>query len=73
MGPFSSILGFPSGSDGKESTFSAGDQGLISGSGRSPQEGNDKLLQHSCRDNFMDRGAWQAKVHGVAKEWDMTD
>lgn len=35
---------------------------------RSPREGNDKLLQCSCLKNFMDRGVWQAKVHGIAKE-----
>ena len=35
---------------------------------RSPRERNDKLLQYSCLKNFMDRGIWQAKVHGIAKE-----
>ena len=39
--------------------------GLITGSGRSPGEGNDNLLQYSCLENPMDRGAWQATVHGV--------
>ena len=54
-------------SDGEESTCSAGDSGLIPGSGRSPGEGNGNPLQYSCLKTFMDRGAWQATVHGVAK------
>ena len=45
----------------------AGDAGSISGSGRSPGEGNGTLLQYSCLENPMDRGAWQATVNGVAK------
>ena len=48
------------------------DTGSIPGSGRSPGEGNGNLLQSSCLENFMDRGAWFAIVHGVAKELDMT-
>ena len=48
-------LGFPGGLDGKESTCSAGDPGLISGSGRSPGEGNDDPLQFSCLENSMNR------------------
>ena len=44
-----------------------GDVGLIPGSGRSPGLGNSKPLQYSCLENPMDRGAWQATVHGVAK------
>ena len=56
-------------SDGKESACNAGDLGLISGSGRSPGEGNDYPLQYSCLENSMDRRAWGAKVHGVAKSW----
>ena len=43
------------------------DVGSIPGSGRSPEVGNSKLLQYSCLENPMDRGAWQATVHGVAK------
>ena len=49
---------------------SAGDErgvGLIPGSGRSPRVGNGNPLQYSCLENSMDRGAWQAIVHGVAK------
>ena len=44
-----------------------GDMGLIPGSGRSPGEGNGNPPQYSCLENPMDRGAWQATVHGVAK------
>ena len=46
-----------------------GDLELIPGSGRSPGEGNGSPLQYSCLENSMDRGAWQATVHGVAKSW----
>ena len=42
---------------------------LIPGLGRSPGEGNGNPLQYSCLDNSMDRGAWWAAVHGVAKSW----
>ena len=59
--------GFPCSSVGKESACSAGDPGLIPGLGRSPGEGNGNLLQYSCLENLMDRGAWWAAVHGVAK------
>ena len=53
---------------GKESISNAGDAGdLIPGSGRSPGGGNGDSLQYSCMGNPMDRGAWQATVHGVAK------
>ena len=45
------------------------DVGLIPGSGRSPGEENDNPLQYSCLENSMDRGAWEAIVHGVAKDW----
>ena len=41
--------------------------GLISGLGRSPGGGNGNLLQYSCLQNPMNRGAWQATVYGVAK------
>ena len=46
-------LGFPDGSDSKESASSAGDLGLIPGSGRSPEEGHGNLLQYSCLDTSM--------------------
>ena len=49
-----------------------GNMGSIPGLGRSPGEGNDNPLQSSCLGNPMDRGAWQATVHGVSKESDMT-
>ena len=45
----------------------AGDMGLISGPGRSPGGGNGSPLRYSCLGNPMDRGDWQATVHGVAK------
>ena len=44
-----------------------GDVDLIPGSGRSPGEGHGNPLQHSCLENTIDRGAWQARVHWVAK------
>ena len=47
--------------------------GLISGSGRSFGGGNGDRLQYSCLENSMDRRAWQATVHGVAKEPDATE
>ena len=59
---------FPDGSDGKESTCNVGDPGVIPGWGRSPGgRGHGKLLQYSCLENPMDRGAWWAVVHGVTK------
>ena len=45
----------------------ARDAGLIPGLGRSPEGGNGNPLLYSCLENPMDRGAWQATVHGVAK------
>ena len=60
-------MGFPVSSVGKESACSAGDLGLIPGSGRSPGEGNGKPCQYSCLENPMDRGAWWAAAHGVAE------
>ena len=67
--PWPRILfkGFPCSSVLKESTCNAGDLGSIPGSGSSPGEGNAKPLQYSCLENPMDRGAWQATVHGVTK------
>ena len=60
---------FPGRSVGKESACNAGKPGLIPVWGRSPGEGNGNPLQYSCLENLMDRGAWQATVHGVAKSW----
>ena len=64
-------LGFLNGSVGKEScnVGDIGDEGLIPGSGRSPGIGNGNPLQYSCLGNPMERGAWQATVHRVAKSW----
>ena len=50
-----------------------GDAGLIPGSGRSPGGGCGNPRQHSCLENPVDRGAWQATVHGGHKESDMTE
>ena len=63
---FQLLYGFSSGSDGKESACNAGDAASIPGLGRSPGEGNGSPLQYSCLENPMDRGAWQATVHGVS-------
>ena len=60
-------LGFPGGSVGKEYVCNGESPGLIPTSGRSPGEGNCNPLQYFCLENFMDSGAWQATVHGVAK------
>jgi len=59
--------GFPVGSNGKESACNVGDVGSILRLGRYPGEGYSYPLQYSCLENSMDRGAWQATVHGVAK------
>ena len=67
-------MGFPSSSAGSESAYNAGglrDTGSIPGLGRSPGEGNGNPLQYSCLENPVDRGAWRATVHGVAKELDL--
>ena len=65
---------FPGGSDGRvclpqmvEPDGRVGDLGSVPGSGRSPEEGNGNPLQFSCLGNSMDKGAWWATVHGVAK------
>ena len=60
-------IGFPGGSDIKESACSAGVPGLIPGLGRSPGEGNGNPLQCSCLKKPEDRGAQRASVHGVAE------
>ena len=66
-------MGFPGDSDSKESACNGEDPGSIPGSGRSPGEGKGNPFQDSCLENSMDGGAWQATVHGVAKESDMTE
>ena len=58
------LWGFPCGSDGKASTYNAGDPGLISGSRSSPGEGNGNPLQFSCLENPMDRGTWWLQSMG---------
>ena len=67
------FLGFLGGSDSKESTCNVGDLGSIPGLGKSPGGGHGNLLQYSCLENPMDRGAWWATVFGVKKELDMTE
>ena len=66
--PFRDLsLSFPDGSVGKESACNAGDLSSISGSGRSPGEGNGYSRQYSCLENPMDRGSWRATVHGATQ------
>ena len=60
-------MGFPGGSDGKESECSEGNLASIPGVGRSPGEGSGNSLQSSCLENPMDRGAWWATIYGVTK------
>ena len=60
-------MGFPGGSEVKVFASSAGDPGLIPGSGKSSGEGNGNPRQYSCLENPMDRGDWRATVHRVAK------
>ena len=60
-------MGFPGGSDGKESACNERDPGFIPGSERPPGEGNGYLLQYSCLEYSMDRGAWEATVCVVTK------
>ena len=67
MCPFNSQKGFLVGSEGKDSTCSMEDPGLIPGWGRSPEEGRGNPLQYSCLENIMVRGACWAIVHGVKK------
>ena len=64
-----SVMDFPGSSAGKESACNEGDPGTLPGSERSPGEGIGYPLQYSCLENSMDRGAWQATVHGVTKSW----
>ena len=67
------LLGFTGGSVVKNPPTSSGDADSIPGSGRSPGEGNGNPLQYSHLKNPMDRGAWLATVHGVAKESNTTE
>ena len=69
------LMGFPGGSMGakkiktKHTPANAGYMGLIPGLGRSPGGGNGNQSQYSCLGNSINRGAWWATVHGVAKSW----
>ena len=68
--PDNSLLGLPQWLSSKESACNAedvGDDGSIPGSGRSPGGGSGNPFQYSCLENIMDRGAWQAIVHGLTK------
>ena len=62
-----SPLDFPGGSDGKGSAHNVGDLGSIPELGRSPGEGKDYSLQYSCLENYMNKGTWQATIHGITK------
>ena len=65
-------LGFPGGTVIKSPPAAAGDEGdlgVVLGSVRSPRERNGNLLQYSCLENLMDRGAWQATVDGIPERW----
>ena len=66
--------GLPRWLSGKEATCQCRRLGLTPGSiqERSPGEGNGNPLQYSCLENPMDRGGWQAAIHGVSKELDTT-
>ena len=64
MSPFRPYKSF---SGGSESACNSGDLGLIPGLGRFPGEGNGNLLQYSCLENSMGRGAWQAPVQGFQR------
>ena len=62
-------MGFPGGSDGRESACNVRELGSVPGSGRSPGEGNGNPLWYSCLESPMDRGAGQAMIHVVTKSW----
>ena len=63
------LLGLPHDSGSKESACNEEDPGSIPGSGRCPGEGHGNPLHYTCLENPVDRGAWQATVHSVAKSW----
>ena len=69
---YSKVWGVPGGTVVKNPLGNAGDTrdtGLIPGLGRSTEEGNGNLLQYSLLGNLLNRGAWQAAVHGIEKSW----
>ena len=70
--PLNSNEGFLGGSVVKNPPANAGDGDSIPGSGRPPGGGNGNPLEYSCLGNPMDRGGWQATVHGVTEESDLT-
>ena len=64
-----SYKSFSGGSEGEQSACNVGNPCLTFGLGRSPGEGNGNPLQYSCLENSMNRGAWQATVHGATESW----
>ena len=66
---FTTLGGFPGGSDGRESTCNAEDPGLIPGSRRFPGEGNGNPLQYSSLENCMDGGPGRLQLMGVTEAW----
>ena len=64
---YTDIRSFPGSSVVKNPLVNIGDVDSIPGSGRFTEGGNGNPLQYSCLGNPMDRGAWQATVHGVTK------
>ena len=73
VGSYKDTVGFPGGSDGKESACNVGDPDSIPGFGRSTGEVTGYLRQNSCPENSMSRGAWWATVHEVAMSWAYKD
>ena len=73
LSSFQETWSHPGGSDGKESACNAGDPGPIPESERFRGEGHGSPLQGSCLENPIERGAWRATVHGVAKELEVTE
>ena len=70
----SNLVGFLESSVVKNLPANAGearDAGSVPGPGRSPGEGNGNPVQYSCLENPMDRGAWQAIVHGAQRVGDL--
>ena len=66
-------MGFPGGSVVKNLPANAGDMGSIPWPGRPPRKGNGNPLQYSYLGSPLERGAWSATVHGIAKESDTTE
>ena len=66
--PIPGFMGFPGGSDGKETTCNMRDLSLIPGLGRSPGGGHGNPLKYSCLENPMDRGAWRDRKESDTAE-----